>query len=146
MISRTSYDGTILPGSSHDPTIDAVWRGKQKGVSSKTDAGWYDYWTGKHEAGGRWIEAAAPIEHSPLYVKAGSIIPFAVCQQFTGEQPDAPYTIKIYPGADADFEIYEDAGDGYAYEKKAFATYRLHWNDKAKPWKFQREWEVTGIW
>ena len=84
------------------------------------------------EAGGRWIEAEAPIEHSPLYVKAGSIIPFAVCQQFTGEQPDAPYTIKIYPGADADFEIYEDAGDGYAYEKKAFATYRLHWNDKAK--------------
>ena len=81
---------------------------------------------------GRWIEAAAPIEHSPLYVKAGSIIPFAVCQQFTGEQPDAPYTIKIYPGADADFEIYEDVGDGYAYEKKAFATYRLHWNDKAK--------------
>lgn len=98
----------------------------------KTDAGWYDYWTGKHEDGGRWIEASAPIEHSPLYVKAGSIIPFAVCQQFTGEQPDAPYTIKIYPGADADFEIYEDAGDGYAYEKKAFATYRLHWNDKAK--------------
>ncbi len=65
----------------------------------KSDAGWYDYWTGKHEAGGRWIEAAAPIEHSPLYVKAGSIIPFAVCQQFTGEQPDAPYTIKIYPGS-----------------------------------------------
>ena len=98
----------------------------------KTDAGWYDYWTSKHEDGGRWIEAAAPIEHSPLYVKAGSIIPFTVCQQFTGEQPDAPYTIKIYPGADADFEIYEDAGDGYAYEQNAFATYRLHWNDKAK--------------
>lgn len=98
----------------------------------KTDAGWYDYWTGKHEDGGRWIEAAAPIEHSPLYVKAGSIIPFTVCQQFTGEQPDAPYTIKIYPGADSDFEIYEDAGDGYAYEQNAFATYRLHWNDKAK--------------
>ena len=98
----------------------------------KSDAGWYDYWTGKHEAGGRWIEAAAPIEHSPFYVKAGSIIPFTVCQQFTGEQPDAPYTIKIYPGADADFEIYEDAGDGYAYEQNAFATYRLHWNDKAK--------------
>ncbi len=67
---------------------------------------------------GRWIEVAAPIEHSPLYVKAGSIIPFAVCQQFTGEQPDAPYTIKIYPGAVADFEIYEDAGDGYAYRRK----------------------------
>ena len=96
----------------------------------KAEAGWYDYWTGKHEEGGKWIDSPAPIEHSPLYVKAGSIIPFTVCQQYTGEHPDAPYTIKIYPGADADFEIYEDAGDGYAYEKKAFATYRLHWDDK----------------
>ena len=93
------------------------------------EAGWYDYWTGKHEQGGKWIESPAPIEHSPLFVKAGSIIPFTVCQQYTGEHPDAPYTIKIYPGADADFEIYEDAGDGYAYEKNAFATYRLHWDD-----------------
>ena len=93
------------------------------------EAGWYDYWTGKHEDGGRWVESSAPIEHSPLFVKAGSIIPFIVSQQYTGEHPDAPYTIKIYPGADADFEIYEDAGDGYAYEKNAFATYRLHWND-----------------
>lgn len=98
----------------------------------KAEAGWYDYWTGKHEEGSKWIESPAPIEHSPLFVKAGSIIPFTICQQYTGEHPDAPYTIKIYPGVDADFEIYEDAGDGYAYEKKAYATYRLHWNDKAR--------------
>lgn len=101
----------------------------------KAEAGWYDYWTGKHEEGGKWIDAAAPIEHSPLYVKAGSIVPFTVCQQYTGEHSDAPYTIKIYPGSDADFEIYEDAGDGYAYEKNAFATYRLHWDDKSKTLK-----------
>ncbi len=95
----------------------------------KVEAGWYDYWTGSREQGGQWIDAPAPIDHSPLYVRAGSIIPFTVCQQYTGEQPDAPYIIKVYVGADADFEIYEDAGDGYACEKNAFATYRLHWDD-----------------
>lgn len=98
----------------------------------KAEAGWYDYWTGRHEEGGKWTEAPAPISHSPLFVRAGSIIPFTACQQYTGERPDAPYTIWVYPGADADFELYEDAGDGYAYEKKAYATYRLHWDDKGR--------------
>lgn len=94
-------------------------------------AGWIDYWTGKREEGGKWIDADAPIEHSPLYVRAGSIVPMMEEQQYTGEHPDSPYYIYVYPGADADFEIYEDAGDGYDYEKGAFATYRLHW-DEAK--------------
>lgn len=52
--------------------------------------------------------------------------------RFTGEHPDAPYIIHIYPGEDADFEIYEDAGDGYDYELGAFATYRLHWDDSKR--------------
>lgn len=95
----------------------------------KNQAGWIDYWTGKKEEGGRWIKAAAPIEHAPLYVRAGSIVPMTECQQYAGEHPDAPYYIYVYPGADADFEIYEDAGDGYDYEKGAFATYRLHWDE-----------------
>lgn len=97
----------------------------------RNQAGWIDYWTGKREEGGKWIDADAPIEHSPLYVRAGSIVPMMEEQQYTGEHPDSPYYIYVYPGADADFEIYEDAGDGYDYEKGAFATYRLHW-DEAK--------------
>lgn len=95
----------------------------------KNQAGWIDYWTGKKLEGGQWIDAAAPIEHAPLYVRAGSIVPMTECQQYTDEHPNAPYYIYVYPGADADFELYEDAGDGYDYEKGAFTTYRLHWDE-----------------
>lgn len=110
----------------------------------KWGAGWYDYWTGRHEDGGRWTEAAAPIAHSPLYVRAGSIVPLTVCQQHTGEQPGAPYTIKVYPGADTDFEIYEDDGDGYACERGAYATYRLHWDDARRTLSVSRRKGAFG--
>lgn len=95
----------------------------------KTKAGWIDYWTGRKEEGGRWIDADAPIEHGPLYVRAGSIVPMMECQQYTDEHPDAPCDIYVYPGADADFDMYEDAGDGYDYEKGNYAICHLHWDD-----------------
>lgn len=95
----------------------------------QTKGGWYDYWTGIRIEGGQTIDAPAPIEHSPLYVRGGSIVPMTAPQQYADEHPDAPYIIKVYPGADATFTIYEDAGDGYDCERKGYVTYTLHWDD-----------------
>lgn len=95
----------------------------------QTKGGWYDYWTGIRIEGGQTIDAPAPIDHSPLYVRGGSIVPMTAPQQYADEHPDAPYIIKVYPGADATFTIYEDAGDGYDCERKGYVTYTLNWDD-----------------
>jgi alpha-D-xyloside xylohydrolase len=94
-------------------------------------ASWYDFWTGVHHAGGRRIEAPAPYESLPLYVRAGSILPMGPELQHTGEKPADPLTLWVYTGADASFDLYEDDGVSYGYEQGAFSTLPLRW-DEAK--------------
>lgn len=93
---------------------------------------WYDFWTGKKRTGGQTIDAPAPIETLPLYVRAGSIIPMGSFVQYATEKSADPMEIRIYPGADGTFTLYEDENDTYNYEKGAFATIRFDWNDKSK--------------
>jgi alpha-D-xyloside xylohydrolase len=92
---------------------------------------WYDFWTNERLAGGRTIMAEAPLETMPLYVRAGSIVPMGPVMQYADEKPGADWTLRVYPGADGGFTVYEDSGDGYGYEKGRFATWRLDWNDAA---------------
>ena len=95
-------------------------------------AAWYDFWTGKKEQGSQKMTADAPLDRIPLYVKAGSILPLGPEEEYATQMPDAPITLRIYPGADADFTLYDDAGDTYDYEKGAHATIALHWDDGSR--------------
>lgn len=90
----------------------------------------YDFWSEKPLAGGQTIQADAPLEIIPVFVRAGSILPMAPAMQYVDEIPDAPYEIRIYQGADGRFTIYEDAGDGYDYEQGAYALIPMTWDDK----------------
>ncbi len=92
-------------------------------------AGWYDFWTGDRGQGGREVEAAAPLDRIPLYVRAGSIVPMGPEIEYANQDPDGPIELRIYRGADGSFDLYEDSGDGYAYEKGQHAVIPLHWND-----------------
>ena len=94
-------------------------------------ADWYDFWTNEQHHGGETIAKETPLDILPLYVRAGSIVPMGPVQQYATEQPNAPYDIRVYPGADARFTIYEDDNETYAYEKGQRSTYDLVWNDKA---------------
>ena len=93
---------------------------------------WYDFWTGKQLRGGRQILAQAPLDRIPLYVPAGAILPLGPAREYAAQAPDAPIDLRIYPGADGSFNLYQDQGDGYQYEKGAHATIPLHWNDATK--------------
>jgi alpha-D-xyloside xylohydrolase len=95
-----------------------------------TDGGWYDFWSGKNIAGGQTIDAPAPYDAMPLFIRAGSIIPFGPEIQYTGEKPADPVTLRIYAGADGQFTLYEDDGLTYDYEKKSFATIPIGWDEK----------------
>jgi len=91
---------------------------------------WYDFWTGKVYNGGQTIASAAPIDVMPLYVKAGSIIPMGPVMEYATEKPANNIELRIYPGANGQFEYYEDENDNYNYEKGQSATFLLSWNDK----------------
>ncbi|HEY8966040.1 MAG TPA: TIM-barrel domain-containing protein [Candidatus Methylacidiphilales bacterium] len=95
-------------------------------------ADWYDFWTNERFAGGRTVKKECPLGIFPLYVRAGSIVPMGPFVHYATERPDAPYEIRIYPGADARATVYEDDNETYDYEKGAYATYDLLWDDAAR--------------
>jgi alpha-D-xyloside xylohydrolase len=97
-----------------------------------TTGGWYDFWSGKSIAGGQTIDAPAPLDAMPLFIRAGSIIPFGPEIQYTGEKPADPVTLCIYTGADGQFTLYEDDGLTYNYEEKSFATIPIIWDQQSQ--------------
>lgn len=132
-----------------------------EGASSRSmylppSAGWYNFWTGERVAGNQRIEADAPLKQIPLYVRAGSILPLGPEIQYATEKPDGPVTLRIYRGADATFDLYEDEGDNYSYEKGAHAIIPIRWDEATKRLSFKervgtypgmtREMEFRIVW
>lgn len=95
------------------------------------EEGWMDFWTGKPSAGGTSVEVPVNLEKIPLFVRRGSILPLCETKEHVNDKADGAWEIRIYPGADAEYTIYEDEGDNYNYEKGAYSTFKLKWNDKA---------------
>ena len=94
--------------------------------------GWYDFYTGAFIPGGQRLTVDAPYERMPLYVRAGSIIPFGPAQEYTGEKPADDLLIVVFAGADARFTLYEDDGLTYGYEKGEYSTIEFFWDDSAR--------------
>jgi len=94
-------------------------------------SGWYDIYTGKYFKGGRHVTASAPYGRMPLMVKAGAIIPIGPEIQYTSEKTADPLTLYVYTGQDASFDLYEDEGINYNYEKGLFSRIPLSYNEKS---------------
>lgn len=92
-------------------------------------ADWYDFYTGEQHAGGQAIAAAAPLTRLPLFVRAGAIVPSGPAIQHTGESLNAPLTLNVYTGADGTFDIYEDDGTSYDYERGEWSRIPLRWDE-----------------
>ena len=90
---------------------------------------WFDFWSGKSVAGGQELEVSAPPEQLPLFVRAGSILPLGPEIEYADQKPGDPIELRIYPGTDGDFNLYDDEGDGYNYEHKAYSIIPIHWNE-----------------
>ena len=108
-------------------TLENVPQTRQVYLPAGVD--WYDFWSGKRNSGGQTIQADAPIDRLPIYVRAGSILPMGPVRQHVNDLPDAPVELHIFPGLDGSFELYEDEGDQYNYEDGAFSTIPIHWQD-----------------
>jgi alpha-D-xyloside xylohydrolase len=94
-------------------------------------ADWYNFWTNERIHGGQHITVAAPIETLPIFVRAGSILPLGTPVLSTNEKQGIAQ-LRIYPGADADFTLYNDDGQTYSYEKGDAQITHLHWSDAGK--------------
>jgi alpha-D-xyloside xylohydrolase len=106
---------------------------------------WYDFWSGEKIKGGNNLNVAAPLDRIPLNVRAGSIIPLGPEIEYAGEATD-PIELRVYPGKDGDFTLYEDEGDSYRYQNGAYATTEIHWDDAAQTLTFaKRQGNFNGM-
>ena len=98
-------------------------------LSSKT---WLpvDFWTGTTHEGGQAITKQAGIDMIPLYVKAGSIVPWGPDVQYASEKTWNDLEIRVYPGADGSFVLYEDETDNYHYEEGRYTEIPFAWDDE----------------
>jgi alpha-D-xyloside xylohydrolase len=94
--------------------------------------GWFDFYSVQYQSGGQTLTVEAPLERMPLYVREGAILPFGPAMQYTAEKPADPITLYVYTGKDGQFTLYEDENVNYNYEKDAFATIPLTYDEKAK--------------
>ncbi len=94
-------------------------------------ADWYDFWSGERHAGGQTLQAVIPLSHSPLYVRAGSILPMGPDVQYVAEKPWDDLEIRVYPGADGTFTLYEDEGDSFRYADGQRSEITFTWNDSS---------------
>jgi alpha-D-xyloside xylohydrolase len=107
---------------------------------------WYDFFTGQRFAGGQTIDADAPTTHIPVFVRAGSIVPIGPVKLYADAPSDEPIELRVYPGADGAFALYDDAGNGYGYERGKYNLVRLEWNDRARSLTIaKREGSYAGM-
>jgi alpha-D-xyloside xylohydrolase len=108
------------------------YKARQKAVYLPTGTGWFDFYSGKYQAGGQKLTVEAPLERMPLFVREGSILPFGPAVQYTAEKPADVITLYVYTGKDGAFSLYEDENVNYNYEKGAFANIPLSYSEASK--------------
>lgn len=115
----------------------------EKGATSRRlylpRGGWYDFWTDEKTDGGREIQRAVDLATMPLYVRAGTILLLGPVKQHTGEKVDAPLELRVYPGADGAFTMYEDDGRTFDYRKGEWMGVVMTWDDRARRLRLRLE-------
>ncbi|MRX75792.1 DUF5110 domain-containing protein [Pedobacter petrophilus] len=107
---------------------------------------WYNFWTNEYLQGGQVAITETPIDIVPLFVKSGSIIPFGPKVQYSTEKRWDNLEIRVYPGTDGEFVLYEDENDNYNYEKGKYSTITFKWDDRLKTLHIQaREGNFSGM-
>ena len=93
---------------------------------------WFDFWMGTATDGACNVDAPAPLDRIPLFIRAGSIVPMGPEQEWSTQKPPDPIELRVYRGANADFTLYEDENDNYNYENGVYATIPFHWDDTSQ--------------
>ena len=129
--AMTGWDRKELTVDSGQLTVD--W-GETKTATKYLPKGasWYDFWTGRLYKGGQNVVLTTTLDKVPMFVRAGSILPLGPEMQYVGEKAWDNLEIRIYPGADGEFTLYEDEGDGYNYEQGYYSNIIFTWTDRTR--------------
>jgi alpha-D-xyloside xylohydrolase len=127
-VTRPMYSTISVQG--HDTTrVEDFSALKEVEIYLPQGTDWVDFWTGEKHSGGQTLNAKASIDVMPVFVKEGSILPLGPKAQYATEKRWDNLEIRIYPGADGEFTLYEDENDNYNYEKGNYSTITFTWND-----------------
>ncbi|WP_197092673.1 TIM-barrel domain-containing protein [Labilibaculum euxinus] len=122
------------------------FKARERQVYLPEGSDWYDAYNGSLLKGGQTINADAPYEKMPLFVKAGSILPVGPEIEYTSQKLNAPIKLVIYTGADAQFELYEDEGLNFNYEKGKYSTISIKWSENDQKLTIgERKGEFEGM-
>ncbi|MBC6904081.1 DUF5110 domain-containing protein [Saccharophagus sp. K07] len=160
-------DGTLMRGLVMDYAQDpAVWnisdqymfgpaflinpvyefKARSRSVYLPRGNDWYDFYSGKRFSGGQTIKADAPYARMPIFVKVGAIVPTGPDIQYVDEKPADPLTVTVYTGANGYYELYEDDGKSYAYEKGAYSRIPFSYDEAAGTLTIgERKGEFAGM-
>ena len=112
------------------------YKARNRSVYFPKQCGWYDFYTGEHYDGGQHLVVDAPYEKIPVFVREGAIIPFGPAMEWCDEKPAELINLYVYEGQDGSFQLYEDEGTNYNYEKDKYATIEIAYNDADKTVSF----------
>ena len=93
---------------------------------------WYYFWTGQRYKGGQNVTLSTTLQDVPMFVRAGSILPLGPEMQYVGEKAWDNLELRVYPGANGTFTLYEDEGDNYNYERGQYTEIPFQWNNGSR--------------
>ena len=108
------------------------YKARNRSVYFPNQCGWYDLYTGEYVNGGQTLVVDAPYERIPVYVKEGSIVPFGPEMEWSDQKQAELINLYVYQGKDAEFQLYEDEGTNYNYEKGKYATIDMVYDEASK--------------
>ncbi len=112
------------------------YKARNRSVYFPQQCGWYNLYTGDYVEGGQTLVVDAPYERMPVFVREGSIVPFGPEMEWCDEKPAELINLYVYQGADASFQLYEDEGTNYNYEKGKYATIDIKYEEATKTLTF----------
>ena len=122
------------------------YKARNRSVYFPRQCGWYNFYTGEHIDGGQTLVVDAPYERIPVFVREGAIIPFGPAMQWSDEKPAELINLYIYAGQNGTFQLYEDEGTNYNYERGKYATIDISYDDLARTVSFsQRKGQFQGM-
>lgn len=130
-VTQPMYSKIVAQGNDTSKVVDFS-KIKSDEVYLPKGTDWIDFWTGEKYNGGQTLNKETPIDIMPLYVRAGSILPIGPKVQYSTEKKWDNLEIRVYPGADGKFTLYEDENDNYNYQKGIYSTITFSWNNTKK--------------